>query len=54
MFLYNKKKEEELSIKNWINGYKQIKFNLLFRMSRNGLPQLVFIQDVIIKAKLWF
>ena len=42
MFLYNKKKEEELSIKNWINSYKQIKFNLLFRMSRDGTTTINF------------
>ena len=42
MFLYNKKKKEELSIKNWINSYKQIKFNLLFRMSRDGTTTINF------------
>ena len=37
-----RKKEEELSIKNWINSYKQIKFNLLFRMSRDGTTTINF------------
>ena len=37
-----RKKEEELSIKNWINSYKQIRFNLLFRMSRDGTTTINF------------
>ena len=37
-----RKKEEELSIKNWIHPYKQIKFKLLFRMSRDGTTAINF------------
>ena len=37
-----RKKEEELSIKNWINSFKQIRFNLLFRMSRDGTATINF------------
>ena len=37
-----RKKEEELSIKNWINSFKQIRFNLLFRMSRDGTTAINF------------
>ena len=35
-------KEEELSIKNWIHAHKQIKFNILYRMTRDGANKMNF------------
>ena len=44
-------KDEDLSIKNWIHGNKQIRFNLLFRMSRDGTTTINFHTKCDFKGK---
>ena len=44
-------KDEDLSIKNWIHGNKQIRFNLLFRISRDGTTTINFHTKCDFKGK---